>query len=246
MDVGGHLRRAREAHGISLASLAARTRVQPRILAAIEANDLHGIPPKPFGRGFVRAFAHEVGLDPEQVVHDFFGQFAPPIPPADAEPPQPVRRPVEVPQWIVPAVLAVIVIVGAMVLLRGDRQAASDPPARDSIGTTGSAAPPSATLPVAAPAPVTPDRITLTIRADRDCWIAASADGDRVMYQILPAGSERTLEGTREIVLRAGDAGALRLTLNGRDVGTFGQAGEVRQVQITPDNVETFAASHRR
>jgi hypothetical protein len=101
-------------------------------------------------------------------------------------------------------------------------------------------------LPVAAPAPVTPDRITLTIRAERDCWVAASADGDRVMYQILPAGSERTFEGTREIVLRAGDAGALRLTLNGHDVGTFGHAGEVRQTRITPDNVETFAASSRR
>ena len=49
--------------------------MQPRILTAIEENDLRSIPPKPFGRGFVRAYAREVGIDPERAVQDYFGQF---------------------------------------------------------------------------------------------------------------------------------------------------------------------------
>ena len=91
MDVGAHLRSSREAQGISLALLAARTRVQPRILTAIETNDLGGIPPKPYGRGFVRAYARELGLDPDRVVHDYFGQF-PSAPVTVAATPPPLEK----------------------------------------------------------------------------------------------------------------------------------------------------------
>ena len=74
-DIGAQLRSTREAQGLTLETMAHRTRVQPRFLTAIEENDLRSIPPKPFGRGFVRAYAREVGLDPERAVHDYFGQF---------------------------------------------------------------------------------------------------------------------------------------------------------------------------
>ncbi|HET7217250.1 MAG TPA: helix-turn-helix domain-containing protein, partial [Vicinamibacterales bacterium] len=75
MDIGAELRAAREAKGLTLATLAQRTRVQPRILEAIELNNLAAIPPKPFGRGFVRSYAQEVDLDPSNVVQNYFAQF---------------------------------------------------------------------------------------------------------------------------------------------------------------------------
>lgn len=246
MDVGAHLRRAREAQGISLALLAARTRVQPRILNAIELNDVQGIPPKPFGRGFVRAYAHEVGLDPEHIVHDYFGQFAPAIPPADEHQAARDRRSLELPQWIVPAVLAAVIAVGAIVFLRNNGRGTTEAAAPDAVGTTGSAPPATAAAPLVARAPATSNPITLVVRAERACWITASADGVRVLYQILPAGSSRTLEAAREIMLRAGDAGALHLTLNGRSVGAFGGSGEVRQARVTVANLDTFGAPARR
>lgn len=246
MDVGAHLRKAREAQGISLALLAARTRVQPRILTAIESNDIQSIPPKPFGRGFVRSYAHEVGLDPERMVHDYFGQFAPVFPPDDAPQATRERQPIELPQWTVPAALALLVALGVMMFFRIPGGATNASDARTVVGTTGIAAPRPAAAPPAGPPAVTPNRIALVLRADRESWVTASADGERVLYQILAAGSEHTLEATREIVLRAGDAGALRLTLNGRDVGAFGGSGEVRQVRITPANVEKFAGARRR
>ena len=76
MDIGTQLRNAREARGLTLDALSRSTRVQPRILSAIEQNDSMRLPPRPYGRGFVRAYASEVGLDPEGTVRDFFSQFA--------------------------------------------------------------------------------------------------------------------------------------------------------------------------
>src|SRR5262245_5979991 len=75
MSIGAQLRTAREAKGLSLGAVAQRTRVQPRTLVAIELNDLTLLPPRPFGRGFVRAYAQEVDLDPDRTVRDYFAQF---------------------------------------------------------------------------------------------------------------------------------------------------------------------------
>ena len=245
MDVGAHLRSSREAQGISIALLAARTRVQPRILTAIELNDLEGIPPKPYGRGFVRAYAHEVGLDPERVVHDYFGQF----PAVVAAPPPRVAADIGERHGIaafLPAAVAILIGIGIVALLWQNARSVDAPALTPVVGTTGVApAPAAAPLtndppPAAAPAPANP--LTLVIRASRACWVTATVDGQRVVYQLLPAGSERSLTGSREILLRAGDAGALRLTVNGRDAGAFGQSGEVRQARLTPANAAAFGS----
>src|SRR5688500_21891 len=89
MDVGSRLRSARIAKGMSLEALSKITRVKPAILAAIENNDTTAIPPRPYGRGFVSAFASQVGLDPQATVRDYFLQFV--APPAPGQEPPPVR-----------------------------------------------------------------------------------------------------------------------------------------------------------
>ena len=76
MNIGAQLRASRESKGLSIETVAHATRVQPRILSAIELNDVAAIPPRPFGRGFVRAYAREIGLDAESIVSAYFAQFA--------------------------------------------------------------------------------------------------------------------------------------------------------------------------
>jgi hypothetical protein len=100
------------------------------------------------------------------------------------------------------------------------------------VSGTGSGAVTSVPAPAAQPS----RRLLVTLDVRRTCWVAATADGQRAVYALLEAGARETLSGTREIVVRAGDAGALDWTVNGRNVGAFGKAGEVRTVKITPDN----------
>jgi cytoskeleton protein RodZ len=90
MSVGARLRASREARGLSIDAVAHATRVQSRILAAIERDDVAAVPPRPFGRGFVRAYAQEMGLDADQTARDYFAQFAPvAAPPAPEPEPEP-------------------------------------------------------------------------------------------------------------------------------------------------------------
>jgi cytoskeleton protein RodZ len=70
-ELGTRLKRAREARGLPLKDIASRTKISVTALEALERNDLSRLPGGIFGRAFVRAYAAELGLDPDQTVADF-------------------------------------------------------------------------------------------------------------------------------------------------------------------------------
>src|SRR5437660_5407998 len=74
-DFGRKLREARERRGISLRQIAAATKISMSVLEALERNDISRLPGGIFSRAFVRSYAAEVGVDPEQTVRDFLSQF---------------------------------------------------------------------------------------------------------------------------------------------------------------------------
>ncbi len=75
MNFGDHLRAARIARGISVRDISARTRIALRSLEALEQNEVAKLPGGIFSRAFVRAYAQEVGLDPDETVRLFVEQF---------------------------------------------------------------------------------------------------------------------------------------------------------------------------
>src|SRR3979490_2472817 len=74
-DFGGKRREARERRGVSLRQIANATKIAVSVLEALERNDISRLPGGIFGRAFVRSYAVEVGLDPEETIQDFIAQF---------------------------------------------------------------------------------------------------------------------------------------------------------------------------
>jgi uncharacterized protein DUF4115 len=52
-------------------------------------------------------------------------------------------------------------------------------------------------------------------------------DGEKVLEREVPAGTRVPLNAEKTIVIRTGDAGAVRLALRGEDRGLLGAEGEV-------------------
>jgi cytoskeleton protein RodZ len=75
MDVGASLREARERHSLSPGQLSRATKISVAILRAIENNEIHKLPGGIYTRGLLRAYAREVGLDPEDTVKGYLAQF---------------------------------------------------------------------------------------------------------------------------------------------------------------------------
>jgi cytoskeleton protein RodZ len=74
-DIGAYLREARERAGITLRDVATATKISVPALDALERNDIARLPGGIFVRAFVRAYAKQVGLDPEDAVRRFVARF---------------------------------------------------------------------------------------------------------------------------------------------------------------------------
>ena len=75
VDFGSRMRQAREQRGVSLRQIAERTKISVSALEALERNDISRLPGGIFSRAFVRSYAAEIGVDPEQTVREFLAQF---------------------------------------------------------------------------------------------------------------------------------------------------------------------------
>ena len=74
-DLGAWLRRERERAGVTLETIAARTKVARTLLEALERNDVSRWPNGIFRRAFVRGYASQIGLDPDYAVALFIRAF---------------------------------------------------------------------------------------------------------------------------------------------------------------------------
>jgi len=90
-----------------------------------------------------------------------------------------------------------------------------------------SAQPASAAPAAAVQSDVVPAGLTMTLVASGQCWIRALADGAKTIERILRAGETVELRGENQIVLRVGDAAAVRVTINGQAMAPLGARGEV-------------------
>ena len=268
-SVGARLREAREQRGVSLRQIAERTRISVMALEALERNDIKRLPGGIFTRAFIRAYAGEVGLDPERTVQDFLGQFphesgvagGPGRPIEDNEAIESDRRMAET---VVRLVLLSLPIAG-LVIYFGIRQSAA-PASRTSaqpeaaqqltfqVKPAESADEPTAVAGQPAPSaaavsePTTPTdaataasgELTLVIAPRSDCWVSVAVDGAKPLSQLLAGGQRREIKAQKAMVVTVGDAGACSYTLNGVTGRPFGASGAVVTRRIDLENYRTF------
>jgi cytoskeletal protein RodZ len=68
---GEELRRERELRRISLREISESTKINVRYLDALERNDFKHLPGGVFNKGFVRAYAQYIGVDPDSMVNSY-------------------------------------------------------------------------------------------------------------------------------------------------------------------------------
>ncbi len=72
---GETLKRERELRQISLKEISEATKINSRYLDALEKNEFRHLPGGVFNKGFVRAFAQYIGIDPEAMVESYLEEL---------------------------------------------------------------------------------------------------------------------------------------------------------------------------
>ena len=253
MDVGTTLRIARERRGLSIAQLAAKTKIPSSGLHAIEDNAFDRVPGGIFARGFIRAYAREVGLDSEEMIQQFLTETEATLPPApdtrtpregaveeidqlQIDPESPGSRP----DWGYALIVAALVVG----LISFNRSGASE-----GAGTPSPAAAEAAAATVdganSVPGAIATSGAALRVEmhARGECWVKAIVDGRTVVARLLQPGERVTTDAQHDVVLRVGDPAAFRYSINGRPGLPLGEAGTPVTVRFTSEGRQDTLAS---
>jgi cytoskeletal protein RodZ len=267
---GDNLKREREMRGVSLDEISAATRIATRFLQAIENEQWDQLPGGVFNRGFVRAVAHYLGLDEENIVAEYALAVNdnPTVPVWTGRPPA-VAAPQPWIPWILAAVVVIVLLGGGwfgtrrVLAWRAARRAARDaamsaqtapvpPPVTSADSTPAPAPAPTDAAPAVtaapdgspAPADAAPPAdapMELKVEAVKKTKVKIDADGDRVFDETLKAGENHTFEAKDQFQVDARDAGALLLELNGKTLAPIGPPGHSGKVTLTREALKGAA-----
>jgi hypothetical protein len=81
-----------------------------------------------------------------------------------------------------------------------------------------------------------PSGVNVELTTRRRVWLRVTLDGQRSFEREVPADQHIPLHAVRSIVIRAGDAGAVAVTQNGRDAGPLGRDGVIATREFKPDS----------
>ena len=258
-DFGAKLRTAREGQGISLRQIAMATKISTGALESLELGEVSSLPGGIFSRSFVRSYASEVGLDPDEMVREFLETFPAKEVADESSPADDAQHYDEFlsQQRVARTALGLVVLsipVAAFLVfmgLRGEPEGEAPSPiamldedrAGDGLEQDGgvrlaTAAPIEAPPPVTEVAAVGP--LTIEIHPDGPCWVSLTLDGQRVFSRVMQPGEREVGEAEREIVIIVGDAGAFGFSINHQRGRLLGGNGEVVTAHIDRDNYWSF------
>ena len=239
-DFGSRLRQAREQKGVSLREIANATKISVRALEALERNDISHLPGGIFSRSFVRAYAVQAGLDPDETVDDFVRQFPhdsviaghAPSTSIDESDDEANRRTARVVMRLVAITIPVAAVV--LYLTAANRGAGEAGAERRAAGANAAGASTAARVATG---------ITTEVTALKACTLTVAVDGQTAIVKELSVGARQTFEAARELAMTVSDPSAIEVRVNGAAGRTWGPPGIPATVRLTADNYRTFVVT---
>jgi cytoskeleton protein RodZ len=263
-DFGAQLKQSREERGISLRQIAVATKISMVALEALERNDLSRLPGGIFSRAFVRAYALEVGLDPDQTVEQFLIEYEQnhsraaekAVPEVTADDRAFLERQRRAARWLRGVSISFVILIAALVIgwrvSRNKAASSQDSAASASEASPGQVTPPAVVEPSAnavapqpaetlpAAAPVAENEVAVRLQFSSDCWVRATVDGTVVLDQVMNAGETREVKPGRDVYLQVGNAGAVRWWINGQPAKTLGRPGQTAAERINRATLDRY------
>lgn len=233
-SVGVRLREAREAQGLTLADIVARTRIPTRHLEAIEMGDYAGLPSSTYAVGFAKGYARAVGVDEVAIAAEVredvgrMGRAAQYVPYETADPSRVPSRGVAIAGLGV--ALAVLILVGLWYgtsLFRGGGATAPAPVETVAATTVAPVVP--------TPTPTASGGQVVLTAAD-EVWLRVYDSDNKSLYLGTMKPGERYVvpADAKDPMINVGRPDKLQVTLNGSAIPALG-TGErpIKDVRVS-------------
>jgi cytoskeletal protein RodZ len=219
---GERLRDAREAQGLSLAEIAARTRIPIRQLEAIETSNFAALPSVTYSVGFAKAYARAVGMDEVAIAREVRSQNDTGVRRTEYEAYE-ISDPARTPTGgvvVVTVALTILLLIAVGLwfgtnLFRGEESAPAAPI------TEGEAVP---AAPVANPTPAAPAGGQVTLVATDEIWLRIyDATGKTLFENTMKPGDRYDVPADANgPMINIGRPDKLQVLLNGSQLPPLG------------------------
>jgi len=237
---GEELRRERLIREVSLEEISAATKISVRLLTALEASNVQKLPAPVFTRGFIRSYSRHLGLDPDEMVNAYLADLAPEkgrdaVPGKGRLRSRFLRGRRGVAGTIVVSVTAILLLLGLIARPHRRTEPIRTASARSVAPVTFknvSASPgpvPAAEEVIKPPVepPKPPTGVSMILEFEQDSWTEVSADGQPLFTGLIRRGTKRQFDAREGFWLTLGNAGGVRVTVDGRALERLGGAGQV-------------------
>ncbi len=208
------------------------------VLRALEAGRTADVPGGIFARAFVKSYAREVGLNPDEAVARFLeacGEARPKTRTHTVEVEPGPGEQVSLRSATVWLTVGGVSLVGLLVIFGVMSGGAPD----TEVPVPPAATSPAATAPASQSAPA-PATLTIAIHPTAPCWVSLTVDGDRVFSRVLQPGEREVHDASEEVVIMVGDTAAFAFSINERQGLLPDAAGQVATVTINRDNYRRY------
>jgi len=231
-ELGSQLGATRREKGLSLEAMAITTKIQRRLLQAIETGNLDELPEPIYTQSFIRQYADALGLNGAEFVSGFpLGSSRVAIQSSWRGLSTSQLRPTHL--YVIYVFLIVFSVNGlSQILSRSELQTdnAKNPQNADNQPAASTQAQqPVAAKPVSATMEELsqPVRIGMTVKSQS--WVRVVADGKTQFEGFLPRGTQRTWVAQEQLTVRTGNAGAVLVSYNQEKAQQMG-VGEVQEL----------------
>lgn len=241
MSVGLYLQKAREAAGYSVDDVARHTRIRPKVIKDLESENFESSGGSAYAKGHIRIIATYVGADVEKVIAAFDERTQVSnrsmIELLEENSATVLRRKSSRKIALSPKLmgLAASVIVGVAIII---------PTGIALTSTTHHKSLPSSKVPAqssqtknVAPtstSDIATNAILITASTGTSWLFVTDSSGSQLFSGILSKGASQSFDPTNGLTMKIGNAGAVAVSVNGKDQGSIGSLGEVKTLTFSP------------
>ncbi len=238
--LGEYLRKHREEASLSLKDISQQTRIRVDYLRALEDEDFDKIPGKVFVKGYIKEYLRILSISPDEALRLYEEDIRSKEPEEEHVPVVEKKR--RLPYQILYPVIVLIIAIPLIIfytkkdnstdqiIQSAKKEAVSVKKEEDS----GLLLSPLST----AEADYTNKHI-LKISTMEETWVFINIDNDLKYSMILKPGEIRSWTGKEKFYLRIGNAGGIKISFDGKDLGSPGRKGEVVSLTL-PEEIGKF------
>jgi len=238
---GDYLKREREYRHITLDDVSKATRIRKYYLDAIERDEYKLLPGESYLKGFVRAYAKYIGIDPDDAIlrlESYLKQYE------TKKTPVPVKQTFMFKStgiYIIIAIAGIMVVIALAGIIKKEKkiEIKREVKKTEVLKPIEPQETDQAEQRTVVPGEQKKEQLHLYIKAKEKTWVMVKRDNEKPFDVILWEGDVANWYAEERISLRIGNAQGVEITYNGVLLKNLGAKGEVVGI-VLPDDLSEY------